>query len=37
LASTLSNEGRRMAAAQFDERIVFDKVISEYLRLLATR
>jgi len=35
LASTMSNEGRRIAAAHFDERIVFDKVISEYRRLLA--
>lgn len=35
LAWTMSNEGRRIAAAHFDERIVFDKVISEYRRLLA--
>ena len=34
LARTMSEECRRIAATRFDERVVFEKVISEYVRLL---
>lgn len=37
LARTMSEECRRIAAARFDERDVFEKVISEYVRLLAAK
>lgn len=37
LARRLAKEGRRMAVERFDERMVFEKVKSEYRRLLRAK
>jgi glycosyltransferase involved in cell wall biosynthesis len=37
LRATMGNEGRRVALARFDEREIFNKVLTTYDRLLTAR